>query len=238
MKRKIITATLMLGVSLSLLSANVCQETEVHVGSIKQMDLLIEKCEKLESVSKTVDLNVSTASASQLENILVVSKLVSVYPNEPEAKTQIIKSVLKYSEEYDIDPLTLTALIAKESSMNKGAKHGSVFVKIPTAPHWTKIKSARVTAVGMGGVIFEIWKYELAEIGITSREELFGIETNIKASAFILSIYTHERKQLKHTDSREQSALLRYYGVTRNKWGVPNKTYSTQVYKIKNSIEG
>jgi len=192
--------------------------TDFHCGSIKEMDRIID--------ART------TAS-----DVYMVSRLVDIYPNTIEDKRKIVSSVIKYSEKYNIDALTLAAVLAKESSMNRYAKHSPVIVKIPLKKNWTKIGTKKVQAVGMGGVIFEIWKYELNEIGIKNRKDLCTIENNIKATAKILSIYLHERKQIKGTASKEESALLRYYGVIRDKRGAPVKTYSAQVYKIAKKIK-
>jgi len=223
----------------SLLIGGACEEIDFHSGSIKEMDALIQKCEegtptigqkeKRERTTKSVNSNA-------IKDIMVVQRLVDVYPTPEGTKRKIVSSVLRYAKEFNIDPVTLTAVLAKESSLNPGAKHAPVYVKVPTKKNWVSYKSAHVTAVGLGGVIFEIWKYELAEIGIKKRQDLFSVEGNIKAAALILSIYTHERKQLKHTASKEESALLRYYGVMRDKRGKPIKTYSTQVYKIEKMV--
>jgi len=204
----------------------VCEQTEVHVGSIKEMDKLIQECQT-KPVSKPVTKKVN------MKDLYAVSSLVDVYQNTPKDKREIINAIMTYSMEYKINPMTLCALLAKESSLNKDANHRRVFVKVPTKKHWTKIKTAQVKAVGLGGVIYEIWRYELKEIDIHSRDALKDITTNIKAVALILSIYQHERKQLRHTKTKEESALLRYYGVTRDKRGKPHKTYANQVYKIK-----
>ena len=204
-----------------------------HAGSITAMNKIIDTQEKIILALQEPGIQ----SQEQAINLLLVSKLVNIYPNKEEQKKKIIACILICAKESNVDVITLTALLAKESSLNQNAKHSTVFVKIPTAKNWTSYKTARVNAVGMGGVIFEIWKYELKEIGINSRDALLNVENNIKAAAHILGIYTHERKQLKHTSSKEESALLRYYGVIRNHKGIPNKTYSTQIYKIKNSIE-
>ena len=203
----------------SLISSLLSDDLLFHSGSIKEMD-------------RRIDLQ------NSITDIYVVNRLVSVYPNTIKTKREIVDAVIEYSEEYNIDPVTLASLLAKESSMNQYAKHSQVFVKVPLKKNWTKIGTAKCKAVGMGGVIYEIWKYELAEIGIKNRKNLYNIRLNIKAAAKILSIYMHERKQLKHTSTREESALLRYYGVTRDKRGVPNKTYSTQVYKIRKTVRG
>ena len=202
-----------------LISLAVSDDLPFHSGSINEMD-------------RRIDLQ------NSITDIYVVDRLVSVYSNTVETKRKIVDAVIKYSREYNIDPVTLASLLAKESSMNQYAKHSQVFVKVPLKKNWTKIGTAKCKAVGMGGVIYEIWKYELAEIGIKNRKALYNIDNNIKAAAKILSIYTHERKQLKHTVTKEESALLRYYGVTRDKRGVPNKTYSTQVYKIRKTVRG
>ncbi len=210
----LITSTLMA-------DTNTTEELSFHSGSIKDMDSKILAYEK----------------SLPIEDIILVSRLVDVYPNKIENKKIITEAVLTYSKEYNIDPITLTAVLAKESSLRQYPNHLPVMVKIPLKKNWTKIGTKEVQAVGMGGVIFEIWKYELAEIGIKTRKSLFNIKNNIKATAKILSIYMHERRQIKGTASREESALLRYYGVQRDKKGSPKKTYSTQVYKIKSTIK-
>ena len=192
--------------------------------------------EEKKTVKKIIEKKniITHTKTSDTNDIIAVSRLVNVYSNTESAKQKIINAIIKYSKEYNIDPMTLAALLAKESSFNKSAEHSAVFVKVPVKKNWTKIKTAKVRAQGMGGVIYEIWKYELKEIGI-SKTDLKNINSNIKATAMILSTYIHERKQLKGTKSREASGLLRYYGVIR-KNGVPDKTYSKSVYEIKQSV--
>lgn len=167
-------------------------------------------------------------------NQIAIQRIARTYKISFLDESKIVSSVLREAKQYNIDPVTLMSVLAKESSLRKTIEHSAVYVKVPTKRHWTEVKTAKVKAVGLGGVIFEIWKYELSDIGITKRKQLFNIESNIKATAMILSTYQHERKQIKGSVSREESALLRYYGVIR-KSGKPIKVYSTQVYKIKNS---
>ncbi len=192
----------------------------------------ITRVEEPTKVPEKVTDKGSSLTQTELEDLIAVQRLVGVYPNTSKDKGIIVSAILRYAKEYQIDPVTLTALLAKESSMDKNAKHSTVFVKIPIKKNWTKVKTAKVNAQGMGGVIYEIWKYELCDIGIKSKNSLSNLETNIKASAFILGVYTHEKKKLKFTETKEESALLRYYGVIRNANGIPDKTYANQVYDI------
>ena len=196
-----------------------------HCGSIKEQNKIIDNQIKTNTTNNTNSTN-ST-------NTLLVKRLISVYTSDKNKINKLTKHIIKYSNKYNLDPLTLTAVLAKESSFNPNAKHTPVIVKIPLAKNWTKIGTKEVQAVGLGGVIYEIWKYELNKEKIYSRKSLYNLETNIKATALILSIYTHKRKQLKYTKSKEESALLRYYGVMRDNKGKPIKTYANAVYKIK-----
>ncbi len=201
-----------------------CTPVTFNSGSLKQMDMEIEKyemCVKNELMNN-----------QNFIDRIAVQRIVDTYNVPAEDKQKIIKYALLYAKKYKIDPITLVSVLAKESSLRKDIEHAQVFVKIPTKRHWTETKTAKVKAVGLGGVIFEIWKYELSDIDIKKRSQLFNIKDNIKATSMILSTYQNERKQIKGSASKEESALLRYYGVIR-KSGAIVKTYAKQVYKIR-----
>jgi len=133
-------------------------------------------------------------------------------------------AIAKYSEEYQLDPEVVSALVAKECSYNDKAKHDLVKVKT---------RDGRVITRAIGaGVIFEIWKEELEDISIEAKEDLYDIDTNIKATCYILSILK-DRRQLRGSKDVTQSMLLRYYGVIR-RLGVLDLTYYNEVMSIKN----
>lgn len=84
-----------------------------------------------------------------------------------------------------------------------------------------------VNAIGIMGIIYEIWGKLLIQNNIIeTKMDLYDPLINIKAGIFILKYYEN-KKQLKDTNSKVESAALRFYGVlytdkTRTKL---NKTY-------------
>ena len=118
---------------------------------------------------------------------------------------KILSSILKYSEEYDISPIVLYSVIKTESEFLHHIEHPPV-----------KLKSGKTArAVGLGGVIWEFWGSKLKKEGIAnSRNDLFKIEVNIEASAFVLKEF-EKLKILPGTNNKLESALARYYGSAK-----------------------
>ena len=78
-------------------------------------------------------------------------------------------------------------------------------------------------AVGLMGIMPEIWVDELKERGIIKgREDLYQISSNIAAGAYVLATYLSETKDLRQ-------ALIKYVGGAS--W------YATRVLQTRNKIE-
>lgn len=194
---------------------------------------------KLENDIKTLNLNLQKLNERVKQIEYIEGEFDSLYINfqseisqadmlknyEYEAKNikknqeKILSSILKYSEEYDISPIVLYSIIKTESEFLHHIEHPPV-----------KLKSGKtIRAVGLGGVIWEFWGSKLKKEGIAnSRNDLFNIEVNIEASAFIFNEFL-KLKQLKNTSNKLESALARYYGSS--KAGYQNKI-AKQMSKI------
>lgn len=118
-------------------------------------------------------------------------------------KSEIMSSIFKYSDIYDIDPCILYAVLKTESEMHPKIEHNSTYIKS---------LNKKIKAVGLGGVVWEFWGTKLRDANIAKiRSDLFDIEANIAASAFILNEFKHLPKLPKAKNITE-SMLMRYYG--------------------------
>lgn len=144
-------------------------------------------------------------------------------------KNKIFNAIFKYSKEYDISPLILFAVLHTESSMRFWIKHSRVYVSVPINPEKTKFVRIHTRAIGLGGIIWEMWKWDLLKNKIAeTKSDLYNIDTNIRATAFIIS-KLQEKPLLKGVNSKIESAIIRYYGVIPN-----NKEYYLK--KINNFV--
>ena len=120
-------------------------------------------------------------------------------------RKRILDTVLSESEKYNINPIILYSLLHVESTMRFWIQHTPVKITVNK-------KTQTVQAVGLGGVVWEWWDKQLKDAKIAEvRSDLFNIETNIKASAFILNEFS-KREMLKGTKSKDESMLRRYFG--------------------------
>lgn len=118
-------------------------------------------------------------------------------------KSEIMSSIFKYSDIYDVDPCILYAVLKTESEMHPKIEHNSTYIKS---------LNKKIKAVGLGGVVWEFWGTKLRDANIAKiRSDLFEIETNVAASAFILNELKHLPKLPKAKNITE-SMLMRYYG--------------------------
>jgi len=143
-----------------------------------------------------------------------------------EIKTRIFNTILEESKKYNINPIWLTAIIHTESSFRFWITHKQIKPKV----HGERITTH---AIGLGGVVYEIWKEHLHKKDILSNKtDLYEPVTNVKATAYIFNHYLN-RKKLPDTESKYESALLRYYGVLFNEQDNLDRTY---YYKVSNFI--
>lgn len=130
------------------------------------------------------------------------------YPHISEANRHLlIDSIIKTSNKYSISPLVLYSLIAVESSFRWWITHPTVKVQDSK----TK-KTISTRAIGLGGVVFEIWGQELkSQKIIETKADLYSISHNIKAIAYI---YSKLKAMPLHPKAKNQieSGLIRYFG--------------------------
>lgn len=118
----------------------------------------------------------------------------------------LIEAIYATSKRYNMDPLILYAICATESSFRWWLTHDKVKVLND------QNKPIETSAIGLGGVIYEIWGNKLKEQGIIeTKTDLYNPVTNIEAIGFI---YTQLKAMpLKDGSSHAaQSALIRYFG--------------------------
>lgn len=122
-------------------------------------------------------------------------------------KQLLMESIAKSADKYNISPLVLYSLIAVESSFRWWIEHPKVTVQDTT----TK-KPVKTRAIGLGGVVYEIWGQELkSQSIIETKADLFSISHNIESIAYI---YSKLKSQPLHPKASNQieSGLIRYFG--------------------------
>lgn len=116
----------------------------------------------------------------------------------------IYTNVLKYAEKYNINPLIIYAIICQESSLIPDTIHNDVIVDV----YGKKVKT---NAIGLGGIVYEIWADKLIKNKIiSSKRDLFDIDKNIEAVAYILSDF-YKLKEFKGR-TKTETMILRYFG--------------------------
>lgn len=181
-------------------------ENDIKILQI-EIDEKAKRIEFLNNEFDTLFINMQT-EISQADILLNYEYKVN---NIKKNQEKILNSILKYSTEYEISPIVLYSIIRTESQFKHNIEHPIVTLK----------SGKKVRAVGLGGVIWEFWGSKLKKEGIAnSRDDLFKIEVNVAASAFVLSEFL-KLDQLKNTSSKLESALARYYGSA--KAGYQNK---------------
>jgi len=129
-----------------------------------------------------------------------------------DSRKQIIESLFKYSKEYNINPIIIYSIIATESSFKFWIKHSQVTVKD------AKGRMVQTRAIGLGGVIYEIWNDKLNFI--ETKSDLYKIDKNIHAVFGIIKILK-EKPLMEGTKTKIESAFLRYFGGgKKNTWYV------------------
>lgn len=119
----------------------------------------------------------------------------------------IMESIAKTADKHNISPLVIYSLIAVESSFRWWIQHPTVIVK-----HTESSKNVKARAVGLGGIVYEIWGPKLREAKIIeTRSDLFNIEKNIQATGFI---YSYLKLKPLHPKAHNpiESGLIRYFG--------------------------
>lgn len=119
----------------------------------------------------------------------------------------IIESIAKTSDKYNISPLVLYSLIAVESSFRWWIDHPLVTV----IDSETK-KSIKTHAIGLGGIVYEIWGTKLkTEKIIENKSDLYSIQQNIESIAYV---YSSLKLMTQHpkASNKIESGLIRYFG--------------------------
>jgi len=175
--------------------------------------------------NKTIVLYETPNKDSESEKVLVLKpffKLIKAYHQSEEDTMKFYNAINEYSEEFSLDGVIVAALIANECSFNINAKHARVRVNT---------RNGKVTTRAIGaGIIYEIWAKELKRVGVNSKSELRDIDTNVKATCYILKILRN-RQRVKGTSSITQSMVLRYYGIVRKNHAL-DKTYYARIVGI------
>lgn len=180
-------------------------ELQNKTQEIKTLEQNILDIHKEYTISKEKNIELKMSSSYVRININNMIEDLKNYGLSPKIEEEIIKAIIETSKKYNINPLILYSISHVESSFRFWIEHDRVKQTIND-------KTIYVRAVGLNGIIWEWWEKELKENNIaTSRSDLFYPKINIEAAGLIYSILRN-REQLKGTNSKEESALRRYFG--------------------------
>lgn len=122
----------------------------------------------------------------------------------------VARKIVEVARKYDLPFILLGGLIGTESTYNKQAV-------------------SNVGAAGLTQVYPKVWKKTLIRKGlITSIHDLYTIEKNIEAGAYILNSYYTLGREINHSNPLRY-ALHRYYGARDN-------SYVERVYRHSQRI--
>jgi len=124
-------------------------------------------------------------------------------------KKQILDTILEEAEKYNLNPLILYSLCYVESTFRPWLEHEERIVDVGTNGN---IKKVKIRAVGVTGIVWEIWGEQLKTAGIAeTRGDLFDPVINIRAGAFVYNDgYLKSMKE--NAKNKDESALLRFFG--------------------------
>ncbi len=129
-----------------------------------------------------------------------------------------------YSKEYHI-PIGLAYAIGRvESDYNLEAQH------IPITIKSGKYKGKTTRAVGLGGIVWEYNYKILEEAGITSRNDLFMPDVNIKAIYVILNSIISQEISNNNTSTIINTIVRRYYGAYDHDYKSKLEKYTSDLW--------
>lgn len=144
------------------------------------------------------------------------------------AQKLIVSTIIEEAIRYDINPIIVYSLINIESNFRYWITHSNVVIPVND-------KKVATNAIGASGVVWELWGSKLIEAEIAeTQSDLYDPVINIRASAFILADYM-KLPLLPSTRSPEESAMLRYYGVTYTGKNI-NKDYLDRIEAFMGGI--
>jgi len=162
---------------------------------IKEVEVLVEVEVEVEG------LIIAITIADMYEDLATRYKHISK-PN----RDIIMESIAKTADKYNVSPLVLYNLIAVESSFRWWIEHPLVTVQNHEG------KSVKTRAVGLGGIVFEIWGPKLKEAGvIDTKSDLFQIDKNIDSIGYVYS-YLKSKPLHPKASHAVESGLIRYFG--------------------------
>lgn len=148
----------------------------------------------------------------------------------------IIDSIYSTSKKYNVDPLILYSICAVESGFRWWLTHDKI--KVPNEQG----KLVETHAIGLGGVVYEVWETKLKIAGIIdTKTDLYNPTTNIEAVGFIYNEL--KNRPLKEGSSHAaQSALIRYFGGNHQAYfkkidEVIIQLFRTKFYEQENNNE-
>lgn len=157
-----------------------------------------------------VEIQVPTAQEGVIVSLTMADMyedLSTRYPHiSASNKALIMEAIAKISDKHQLNPLIVYSLIAVESSFRWWIEHPLVSVQDSNG------KSVKTKAIGLGGIVYEIWGKELVEAKIIeSKSDLYSIDKNIYSIGYIYSKLKAMQLHPKANNPIE-SGLIRYFG--------------------------
>lgn len=172
---------------------------------LKEIETIVKEKEIIKEIKVPVEPKGTIASLTMED---LYNDLKNRYPHiSSKHRQEIMESIAKTADQYSISPLVLYSLIAVESSFRWWIKHPQVQVKSTETG-----KTVKTNAIGLGGIIYEIWGKELAKKGIIeTKSDLYTIDKNIQSIGYVYSKLKSLKLHPKASNSIE-SGLIRYFG--------------------------
>lgn len=178
------------------------REYELQILKLKtENEQLKEEIQDLQSLLEIKEFNKIKDTKGLNIDYKVLEKDLQRFNISQTDKNEIIESIKETSGIFNINPLILYAIIETESSFNKNALHSEI-----------NIKGETTRAIGLGGIVYEIWGNKLKRAGIIKQKsDLNNIRENILSIGFVFNEFLN-MDNIKGFKYQEQSALGRYFG--------------------------
>jgi len=163
--------------------------------------------------------NISLPSVLESELMIIREDLDKYSYLSDKSKNEIVYAIEFASNKYNLPPAILHIIFQVESTYRFEIQHPQVTIFINKKP-------VKTYAIGLGGIVWDIWKDSLRFYGIANTfTDLYKIFENIQATGYILRTYINYEIS-KGTKEEEIliRALDRYYGTI-------SPSYRSKIYK-------
>ena len=161
---------------------------------------------QVSKLSPTVKGDSLTFVDERVASLSIIRQDLVQLIKSPSIRKEILDAIDKSAQEYSIPHILLHGIFRTESSYRWEIEH----------PQVNHRKLGKVRAVGLGGILWEVWGDSLIAHGIAyERKDLFDKKTNIMATGYVLRTETNYVLKNVTSDPRRivREVIRRYYGV-------------------------